>query len=417
MKTAIGRVCKEPYRLFFPLGIILGGVGIGHWLAYFLGWIQNYSGFFHSSLQMQAYMSSFVIGFLLTAMPRFANAPHATRLEISVFLLLILGVWGFLSRGEWIFSQICFLSILMALGLFAFRRFRQKKSVSRPPLEFVWIPIALLHGMIGTLLMTAVQLTLITPAFIKVAKPMMDQGFILSVVIGVGGFLGPRLMGLFQPLIAVQGAVSSEILRIRKKTVRFHLAMGFLFFLSFWAEGLDLRFFAYALRAVVVTVTLLRSRAWPRWPRASDFYVWLLWASFWFVVAGSWAIVLFPKYRIEMLHLIFIGGFSLMTFSVATMVAMSHAGEPDRLRRPMWILWLVAFGIGIAVVLRAAAPFYLAVYFRILAFSSFCWLVVGVSWLCFIFPKFLKVPHEDEFEKFHEAAKKNMEEKRNTKPC
>src|SRR5262249_21714936 len=34
---------REPFRLFFPLGVALAWVGIGHWIAYGAGWIGSYS--------------------------------------------------------------------------------------------------------------------------------------------------------------------------------------------------------------------------------------------------------------------------------------------------------------------------------------------------------------------------------------
>jgi len=78
-------ICREPYRLFFPLGILMGTVGISHWLFYALGWMKSYSGFFHSSIQILSYMNCFIIGFLLTALPRFTGAKHATKNELFLF--------------------------------------------------------------------------------------------------------------------------------------------------------------------------------------------------------------------------------------------------------------------------------------------------------------------------------------------
>ena len=52
----IDAVCREPFRLFFPLGIWMGFVGLSPWLFYALGWAENYSSFFHSSTQMLVYM-------------------------------------------------------------------------------------------------------------------------------------------------------------------------------------------------------------------------------------------------------------------------------------------------------------------------------------------------------------------------
>ena len=38
---------REPFRIFFPLAVLLGWVGVGHWLLYTLGVTASYSGFLH----------------------------------------------------------------------------------------------------------------------------------------------------------------------------------------------------------------------------------------------------------------------------------------------------------------------------------------------------------------------------------
>lgn len=57
-------ICREPYRLFFPLGVWMGAVGISPWFLYAMGLSDSYSGYFHSSMQMLVYMNCFIIGFL-----------------------------------------------------------------------------------------------------------------------------------------------------------------------------------------------------------------------------------------------------------------------------------------------------------------------------------------------------------------
>src|SRR3989338_7905808 len=104
--SAIGR---EPYRIFFPLGICFGIVGVSHWLFFALGWIPSYSMMFRSSIQMQAYMSCFVIGFLLTSIPRFSGSPPAKPSELFFFLLFVAGIIGFYGSSLFFLCALCFL--------------------------------------------------------------------------------------------------------------------------------------------------------------------------------------------------------------------------------------------------------------------------------------------------------------------
>jgi uncharacterized protein involved in response to NO len=358
---------------------------------------------------MQTYMVSFVIGFLITSMPRFASAPHATQGEVLGFLSLILGIWAFSSFQQWVFSELCFIGLLILLAFFAARRFMKRRSINSPPLEFVWIPIAILHGIFGTGILISAQLKLIPDRLLGISKLMIDQGFLLCIVMGVGGFLAPRLMGLFKPMGSPEEVPPSQLLQIRRIRIRIHLSLGILFFLSFWIEGLLHKTVGFGLRTIVVTLVLFLNRAWPRPPRARDLYVWLLWISMWMVVSGHWAVILFPRYRVEMLHIVFIGGFSLMTFAVGTMVVMGHAGESEKLRGPLWILWIVLAGLVFALGFRVAAAFFPVKYFKFLGIASVFWLFAAGSWFIFILRKLLIIPDVGEFERFHEAAKKRIQ--------
>lgn len=401
-------ICENPYRLFFPLGILMGIIGVGHWLIYGAGLAQSYSGLFHSSIQMQAYMASFVIGFLLTALPRFASAPPATGVEIKTFLALILGVWIFLSLRIWFLSELCFILLLLFLIFFAGRRFTERRGTAQPPVEFVWIPIAVIHGILGSLMMIVSQLDWLAPAFFKCGKVMVDQGFIIGIVMGVGSFLSPRLMGLFRP--AVQRGILDDnlVIRLRKIQMLWNIFFGTIFFLSFWLESFVHQPAGYLLRAAIITIVFYRSRCWPKLPLNKEMFVLLVWLSLWMMISGYWLAGFFPRYRVEMLHLVFIGGLVLMTFAIGTMVVISHAGQAELLKKNLYILWTVLAGTACALILRLAVIFLPKYYFILLALASGCWLVVGVAWLIFIFPRIIKVSDSEDFERTHEEAKEKI---------
>ncbi|PIQ85058.1 MAG: hypothetical protein COV74_10705 [Candidatus Omnitrophica bacterium CG11_big_fil_rev_8_21_14_0_20_45_26] len=406
--------CREPYRLFFPYAIVLGMIGVSHWLLYALGWISNYSGFFHSSIQMLGYMSCFIFGFLLTAMPRFIDAPRCSPQELAAFFLLMTVIWVSLCTHHPVLAETSFILFLICFLRFIVKRIRIKQTEKhhdhpvRPPTEFVWIPVAVLHGLFGATLLIAGQLGWVSPRLLLVARLMLEQGFLLCIVIGVGGFLGPRLMGWFRLLDPKQVQAVSQALAVRKRRITIHLFGGILIFLSFWLEGFERHLAAYLIRAAVVTLEFFWTGALPKWPRVPDFYAKLLWVSFWMVILGHWLLVFLPHMRLIGLHVVFIGGYSLMTFSVATMVVLSHAGEAAQLKKPLLVLWVVAVFITAALATRITAIFNAEHYFQFLAIAAGFWLVGGLGWLLFIIPKVLKMPAGIDFEKMHEEAKRRV---------
>lgn len=398
----IQTLCREPYRLFFPLGIVFGMVGVGHWLFYSLGLQGHYSSLTHASIQMQGYILCFVFGFLMTSIPRFSGTPHATGIEILAVLVSLLGVMVFSSFQMWRLAGVAFLGVMVVLLAFAGRRFGKRRGEGgSPPLEFIWIFFAMILALTGSLFRISSQLY-------PFSKPMLEQGFILPIVLGVGGFLAPRLMGLYRPTVEVVCEGLEGMGKSKCKLRYFHLLFGCALVFSFFLEGMGWKSFAYGLRAVVVTVVMAWTRAWPLKPRSRDFYILLLWISMGMVVCGYWGTFIFPTFRIEMLHLVFLGGFSLMTFAIATMVVLSHAGEAMELRKPLWILKVVLVSVLLSLVLRITARFFLGMYFYFVGGASVVWLVGALLWLCFILPRVFKVPPPQTFEAFHERVKKEL---------
>ena len=91
---------KEPFRLLFPLGVLLAWIGIGHWLLYTTGVTETYSCVAHGLVQTGAFMLSFALGFLFTAVPRRTGTapPSATELALAAAARLPAG-WALLAAG------------------------------------------------------------------------------------------------------------------------------------------------------------------------------------------------------------------------------------------------------------------------------------------------------------------------------
>src|SRR5262245_59599631 len=70
----------DPYRIFFPLGVLMGIAGVSIWPLFYWGWTQGYSGRAHAFVQTNCFLYAFIAGFLWTAVPRFTgtNAPGRT---------------------------------------------------------------------------------------------------------------------------------------------------------------------------------------------------------------------------------------------------------------------------------------------------------------------------------------------------
>jgi uncharacterized protein involved in response to NO len=389
----------EPYRLFFPVGVLFGLLGVGHWVGYAMG--GTASNLFHARVQLGAYLYSFIAGFLMTAMPRFASARPATSGEVLTVLSLLVAQVLSMSVGWWTMASACWIGLLASLVVFAARRFASRRLAVAPPTEFLWVPLGATFGILGAFL-TMWGMRGSAPAWIvAMARPLTHQGFLLAVVVGIAGFMAPRLFGREMPL-------SLQTRRIRRRRVAVHLLSAGAMLVSFALEGLGWIRPAYLLRAAVVTAMWEWSVSLRHPPRVTALYARLLWVALWLVVAGLWGAGLWPRYRIAMLHVTFVGGFSLMAFAVGTMVCLSHAGESQRLQRPVWALRVVAAALGVAMAARVLADFLPSHFFPLLAGASIAWMIGGVSWLAFIAPYVVRPVDEGTFERLHEEAKRRL---------
>lgn len=397
---------QEPYRLLFPLGILCGVQGIGHWFFYGLGWIPSYSSHLHASIQSQAYMLCFIAGFLMTAMPRMSGARPASLIETGGMVLGLVLMLGFLYAGQWAAAEGTYAALLLWVLRFAAVR-RPARAADRPPVsppaEFLWVPCALLMGLAGTGLLAAARANALPAALMTTGKLLVQQGFLLGIVLGVGGFLGPRLMGTFQVVKHDEAAPH----RARQKKLTALAGAAFLF-LSFWIEGAGWIRAGGGLRALVTLAVLIQTRSLVFRPVSTDPFVRYLWLSFWLVAAGTLLPAFFSAYRLPLMHLTFLGGYSLMTFAVATMVILSHAGQASLLKKPWLPLEFTAAGILAAMAVRVASVFFPAAYFPLLALASGLWVVSALSWLAAVFPYLFRGAEAAELERLHEEAKQRI---------
>ena len=394
---------QEPYRFFFLLAPVSGMIGIGHWIFYAMGWIPHYSMIFHSSIQIHAYIGAFVFGFLLTALPRFSSSPPCTRTEFFTFVFLMISMIAAYGNMWFTAGRICFALMLLDFVFFALRRFKQKRdSAVVPPVEFLWLPTGILSALTGVLLSLVAQ----SSVSVKLSKLLIEQAFLLSIVVGIGSFLGPRLMGTFKT--AAGPIPESPDVRNRRRALWIHSGYAFLLLLSFLIEAFGRVRTAFFLRSAVVMTIYIRSGALVRRPLANEDYVWMLWMSFWMVTMGHAAIAFFPAFRTLFLHLVFLGGYSAMTFAVGTMVIFSHGGKPQALRKRSWrfrgtFVFLIA-----ATVVRLISVMFPFLYFQFLAAASVLWFLSGLFWLLYVAPLVFSFPGQENFEQCHDEAKQRI---------
>src|SRR3954467_7314474 len=101
-----------------------------------------------------------------------------------------------------------------------------------------------------------------------------------------------------------------------------------------------------------------------------------------FLLMAAW-----PGYRIGELHIIFITGFNLIVFTVATRVVLGHAGQLARLQTRLWFFIITSGFLFLAAVSRVTADLAPSARTIHLIGAAICWLVAAAIWIIKVIPK------------------------------
>jgi uncharacterized protein involved in response to NO len=372
----------EPFRIFFPLGVLLGWLGIGHWVLYTGGITTTYSCVLHGSVQTQAFLMAFAVGFLMTAIPRRTQAAHPSAAEIVGAVCLLTITTGGAISDHRVLAQLAYGALFLLLLAFAVRRFRGRTGGRRPPAAFVLIPIAAMHGIAGAALNVAAAASDAPDWAAGLGRLLVEQGVFLCLAVGVGSLVLPLMGGATPPADLGSSPLESW------KAAAYGVA-GLSIFASLLGEQFGWHRGGPLLRAAVVTASLgLGAKAW-RPPGKPGLHRGLVWVAAWLLPLGLAASGVFPDYRVPALHITFVGGFSLLAFGVATHVTLAHLDLEHVARGRPPAVAVLGVTLLVAMLARVSAD-WSDTYFAHIGWASALWLAGSAVWLLFVGPKLLR---------------------------
>ena len=374
-----GRLQSEPYRLFFPLGLGLGTVGVVYWLAFGLGWTEQYRSISHAMTQMQGFVMCIATGFLFTMLPRRTQSAPPTRAELALAAVAptLLAVFAFLE--SWIAAQLAFLALCALLLRFLASRIGKGPS-RRPPNAFVWLPVAFVFALIGAVV-GGLAAAVGRMALHDWGTRLVLQGSPLCLFVGASSLVVPLMTARRPPADGFSSASD-------RREIAAHL-LGACVLLSSFAVELYSPRWGYALRALPIWVHLLAVVKIWRLPRAAGISRWLIWLASWCVPGGLTMAALFRPLGKGALHITFIGGFFLLLVAVSSRVVLGHGGEPERKQR--WLAPVVP-GTVVALVARLAVELDPTRARLWLAIAASALLVSIAAWALTVLPTLLRRP-------------------------
>ena len=374
--------CEEPFRIFFPLGVLFGISGVSLWPLYFSGLHKFYPGIMHARLMIEGFMGCFVVGFLATAAPRLTGTPHCSRAELRALLVLLIGAVCTHIAERSIWADGVFLVLLLFFAARLAWRFTRRTEA--PPPGFVLVAFGFLNAIAGTILLIVGAYGEGHPYPALLGSLLLYQGFVLYLVLGIGAFLLPRILKV--PVTEIEE--TRELTAAWKRRAVFAGCAGVALLVSFLVEVFYLApKTAGAIRFLATGTYLLTEIPAYRGAAKSKSAAWSLRLALVLLLLGLFFPVLWPWQRVAGLHLVFIGGFTLITFTVATRVVLGHSGHARLLSQSMPFLWGAAFLLALAAVFRVVGDFQLAARGNLLSTASYLWMLAAVIWSWWVLPK------------------------------
>ena len=362
----------DPYQILFPLGALHAVVGASTWLLFALK-LMPYPGQTHAHHMLAGFLLSFVTGFLMTAVPSFTGTPRRSNLELMVAALLSVAS---------LFTNHYLPAFLTLLFLCVFFLRRMAARAAAPPPHFIFIPMGLALGVVGSGIATFHQ-------FNDTVRVLLFYGMMLSFLLGIGAKLISAFLGwAAAPTPLSPGQKSKRGLNKPawplQRGTPFIQALLLLSGLIMEVSGqVSLGRVLQALCASWIAMQEWRLYRRPQTPGKLPFWTWI---SAWMLIAGLWTHALAPALGVHAAHLLFIGGFGLMTLLVASRVTLAHGGHGLSLESTSRIYMITAVLALLAAFTRFIAP-WTPSFIQHLAYAATFWILAVVSWCIFFVPR------------------------------
>ena len=380
----------EPFRLFFPLATLAGIAGVALWPLMLLGWTEVYPGPSHARLMVQGFFGGFVLGFLGTAMPRLLDARPFSASEAFAVLFLFVGNIAANAMNMTALSDSLFLTELIVLIGVLGRRYRARRD--NPPPSFVLVGMGFMAAMAGTAIHLAGSRWELSPPLEYLSRSLAYHGFVLLCILGAGGFLLPRFLGLG---LRRKYPGGRETAPEWKRALLWATAAGALVLLSYPLEVAGWPRTSGTIRALIICGYLAYEMPLEKLRWSWRGVHWLLILGLASMPLGILAAGWLPSMRATLLHLELVSGFALITLGVATRVLFGHSGGRDKLER--FSPWVTATTLLLLLGLasRISGDFLPHIQTTHYLYGAGCWILGCIVWGAFALPRVLRPDPEE----------------------
>lgn len=351
-----------PYQIFFPLGILNALLAVGVWFVQSLNWFESPTILIHSKLIVGGFLWSFIVGFLMTAIPRMTGTESAHKIEYILASALLIGqsVFSWQLDARYFYTN----QALLILFLIIYGGRRVLRSNKPVPVFFSHVGIAMVLALLGS------YYHFIGNSLMGIH--LYHVGPTLLLVLGIG----TRFFSFLSGLPAAFENTTSFAPRFMFHSLG--VLTGVLLFCA--GKGLSEAYLGLTILSVIYLFAVWKIQRPSDRPSALKYGVRIVAIMIPSSFFMSW---LQPAMFVTWFHLLFIGCFGLITFAVATRVTLAHGSYSTDLEMKSSALWYLVVFLVLGIVSRVLYGFseglgrksflHLAATFWILAVLSWCW--------------------------------------------
>jgi len=331
----------DPYRRLFFLGGIVGIIGASTWLAFASRLIAYYPRDAHANVMFFGLLWSFIAGFLMTAIPRMTQTPPAKDYERHLAMGLVvsqalLSILNLTSAAIYVFAiQTFLLASFMAI---------RAPYIKRLPFKgFVFLPMALFQAALGVFLFFHFEESSREPVTL-----LCQEAFVLNLILGLGSRLIPALSRI------PKATLPNQIQLSESWAASFFAALGLN--VTYWVQLLGWPSIGLQVRSVLVIILCVWLLKWFHRPTQ-----WTPMGIGLKIATSCLALGLILRSidsipAIASIHVLYIGGFALITFLVSTRVILAHGGQDLSYELSSKKLGMMVALVTLAAALRFMSP-------------------------------------------------------------
>lgn len=364
---------EEPFRIFFPLGLIFGATGVALWPLFFLGAISFYPATAHARLMIEGFVACFIFGFLGTAGPRAMSVPHFRGSEVLRLAVLVSATAVAHLSGRHFQADGLFATALLLFVVSLATRFRIRED--SPPPNLALVGLGLLNGMVGSGLMFFCAATSSHPDLYRLGASFLHIGFPLLPLLGIGPFFLRRLLD----------SPTTDDETSRGSGAAFAIAVALLIDASFAFEVFAWNAEVMWFRTALVVAYLVATLPW----QSNSLLAGALRMSFAAIAAGLGLMALLPAQRIAALHVLLVAGVSVAILAVATRVILGHSDNLPLVQRRRGCLITAFILIILGMISRYVADFRPSRDAH-LHWGAIVWLIGVAIWGVIVLPRIVQ---------------------------